>query len=92
MPDCDGMTLEVLERLPGKGADGNGYSVDVEGSISCRSEWVERLEKDPRFLCDWHRHGRSCGSGEIGTGETVTVHIGDKAVNRVIWIKDWSKA
>jgi hypothetical protein len=92
MPSCDGIELDVLERLPGDGIDGNGYSVDVGGSPVCRNEWVQRLENDPRFRCGWHQHGTSCDRGELGTGETVTVHIGDKAVNRVIWIRDWSKA
>jgi len=91
MPECDGLTLDVFERLPGGGIDGNGYGIDISGSSDCRGKWVRQLHSDPRFHCQTFHHGASC-YGELGIGETVTVQVSDGLVTRVIWIKDWSKA
>jgi hypothetical protein len=92
MPECDGLTLDVFERLPGGGIDGNGYGIDISGTSDCRRRWVRQLHSDSRFHCQTFHLGSSCNRGALGIGETVTVQVGDGLVTRVIWIKDWSKA
>ena len=91
MPDCMVGEVEPFERFPGGGVDGNGYAWDFSGNLDCRVAWAAKLEKSSKFDCHNHAHGYVCSSGEIGRNETVTVHVVDGGVARVIWVADWSK-